>query len=152
MDDKLVSLLLHDTAQLLRPQLVSVVSPPAPPGQEITRSKQASHPTFLMLSDLSKLFQPVVQHEQPSEAVAPRQNHITMKISFYIAHIASIPSVILSDLSGEVLARSRVVDQEAILSPSNSQPYVSGSLTGGLDSAESELERNGKMPMIEELF
>jgi hypothetical protein len=144
MNDKLISLLLHDTAQLLRPQIVSVVSPPVPPGQELTRSKLASHPTFLMLSDLSKLFRPV---DQPSDAVAPRQNHITMKISFYIAHIVSIPSVILSDLSGEVLARSRVVDQE---SPSNSQPYlpVSGSLIGGLDSAESELERNGK---IEEL-
>jgi hypothetical protein len=88
-----------------------------------------------MLSDLCKLFEPVGLPKQGSDVVVPRQNHVTLKITFYAAYILSTPTTILSGLSDEIVERSNVVEQEAILSPSNvvtdHQPNVPHSSSGG---------------------
>ena len=97
-----MSLLLRDAAQLLRPRVVTVVSP--------STGALESHPkasSILMLSDLLKLFQPVGRPKQGSNSV--RQNHVTMKLSFYVAHILSTPSAILSSLCDEIVAQSNTV-------------------------------------------
>lgn len=98
-----MSLLLHDAAQLLRPRVVTVVSP--------STGALESHPkasSILVLSDLLKIFQPVGRSKQGSNSVT-RQNHVTMKLSFYIAHILSTPSAILSSLCDEIVAQSNTV-------------------------------------------
>jgi hypothetical protein len=122
-----------------------------------------SHPrifSILMLSDLFKLFEPLGLRESLSEATGPRQNHVALKISFYAAHILSTPSAILRDVSDEVVARSKIVEKEAVSSPSNisadSQPYAAGSLSGSwrghLPTPQQEFEPNDKIkPVIKEL-
>jgi len=114
-----------------------------------------------MLSDLCKLFEPVGLPKQGSDVVVPRQNHVTLKISFYAAHILSTPTTILSGLSDEIVERSNVVEQEAtILSPSNvimdHQPNVphssfGGWITGGHNSYP-EVENVKITSKIEELI
>jgi hypothetical protein len=71
-----------------------------------------SHPSLfaiLMLSDLCKLFEPV--QPKQTEVIVGRQNPVTLKISFYAAHILSAPSAILSGVSDEIGARSNLVEQ-----------------------------------------
>jgi hypothetical protein len=75
--------------------------------------------SVLMLSDLFKLFEPARRPNRGPNPSVQRQNHITMKISFYAAHILSTPSTILSGLSDEILARSNLIKQELFPSPSD---------------------------------
>lgn len=99
MTASFLAMLLRDTGQLLRPQLVT--ASPAADGVRWT-----DHPhrlAILVLSDLSELFQ----------SPGGRPNHVTHKLLFYAAHILSTPSPLLADLSNEIMERSRILESEA---------------------------------------
>jgi hypothetical protein len=109
---------------------VTDVSPSTPGAEDAkasddaTRSTLDSHPSLsslLMLSDIFKLF------ESRQRRSAERQNHVTMKISFYAAHVMSTPSSILRSVSDEIIARSKILEGRAVSTPSNTttdQPII----------------------------
>ncbi|KIM90558.1 hypothetical protein PILCRDRAFT_812311 [Piloderma croceum F 1598] len=156
IDNKLIFVLLCDTAQLLRPRVVTDVSPStsgaedAKASDDPTRSTLDSHPSLsslLVLSDLFKLF------ESRQRRSAERQNHVTMKISFYAAHIMSTPSSILGHVSEKIVARSKILEGRALSTLSNTATDhrpPARSFSGGW--MRPEFEKNGKIqPMIREL-
>ena len=119
-----LSVLLRDTAHLLLPSQVIVLPPqtdtPEPVSLNLEESFLGAHPSstaILALSDLSKLFETVrpsqLQTDNSTNATVP--NHITLKLTFYAAHILSTPIAILTTLADELMARSRKVETEAVL-------------------------------------
>jgi hypothetical protein len=115
-----------------------------------TRNTLNFHPSLwslLVLSDLFKLF------ESRQRRSAEGQNHVTMKISFYAAHIMSTPSSILGSVSDEIVAHSKILEGRALPTPSDTttdRRPPAGSFSG--DWTRPEFEKNGKIqPMIREL-
>ncbi|KIM44574.1 hypothetical protein M413DRAFT_442543 [Hebeloma cylindrosporum] len=104
MTSDLFSLLLRDAAYLLEPMRITQVEP-APEAQEIV---PASHPhvgSILVLSDLSELFL--------AGSTRAKGNHITRKLLFYAAHIASTPSITLRGLVKEMSTRAEIYRAQA---------------------------------------
>jgi hypothetical protein len=107
---------------------VTDVSPSTPGAEDAkasddaTRSTLDSHPSLsslLMLSDIFKLFE--------SRQRRSAENHVTMKISFYAAHVMSTPSSILRSVSDEIIARSKILEGRAVSTLSNTttdQPII----------------------------
>ena len=119
---------------------MTVVSPLTPHAEDATASdnltrntldSHASLSAILMLSDMFKLFE---SHGMRGGRSAERHNHVTMKISFYAAHIMSTPSSILSSVSDEIITRSKISEGEAFSSPfkttADRRPPA-GSFSGG---------------------
>lgn len=105
-----------------------------------------SHPSawaILVLSDLSKLFEPSSPHKEG--AANQRQNHITLKISFYAAQIISTPPVILSGLSEELRSRSKAVERDVV--PSMAIVREAGPAA----SSRTDGTKQPRTPKIEEL-
>ena len=93
IDTSLMSLLLHDTAHLLRPQMVTILLPKPNAG-----TLPPSHPnatSIRVLSDISGLF-----------SSPQRQNHKTLKLSYYATHVLSTPTPILVAMSNELVVRA----------------------------------------------
>lgn len=121
------SVLIHDTARLLRPSVVTEVS------AALSRSEQAypdleGHPsanTLRVLSDLSKFFSDASRSRgppPPSDFSGPvptsnasstlKTNHITHKLMFYAAHVLSVPAILLRALCDELDSRAQTIIQE----------------------------------------
>ncbi|THH10946.1 hypothetical protein EW146_g8212 [Bondarzewia mesenterica] len=107
MTPVLFSLLLHDTAMLLRPQPVTVIaslddhdSTAASEGE----STMAAPPALYALSDLHALF---LQNRD--------QNHIAAKVMFYAAQVQLAPSALLATLVREVEIKAGEVEREGLM-------------------------------------
>jgi hypothetical protein len=107
MTAQFFSLLLRDTARLLRPAPVTVL-PSNPASDNATSAAyidecvlklHASCVAVLALSDLSK----VVETQKKK---GTGQNYMTRKLTFYAAQILSMPKQALVSISDELLARS----------------------------------------------
>lgn len=104
MTDNLFSLLLQDSARLLKPLLITHIEH-APTGTlHSAKAITISHPhgiTLLVLSDLYNMFSNSQGHASQNE---PRwkDNHICHKLLFYAAHISATPSEVLDVLVYEV--------------------------------------------------
>lgn len=121
MDAKLFSLLLYDAAHLIRPRAVVVVSP----SQQSASSPVDlnTHPNalaFLALSDLAKAFETVNKVKAEGDVTQTRQNHITLKIQFYVIQILLTPALMLAALADEITIRAKTTEAEAGSSLSNS--------------------------------
>jgi hypothetical protein len=96
--------------------------PPAFNIQGVELFVDSSHPNILAilaLSDLLKVFGLVGPRKTASDKTESRQNHVTLKLSFYVAQILSTPPAILGRIADEILARSQLIEQEAVSLPSN---------------------------------
>jgi hypothetical protein len=111
-------MLLFDVARLLRPALVTLSQPTPASGSQMLASVDVdeslldSHPscnTILFLSDLCKIFETVDKN-----TLSKGQNHITLKLTFYAAHILSTPATILNFLAEELVTQSRVENEAAL--------------------------------------
>ena len=87
-----LSLLLHDTAALIRPRPVAVIADD-PPDSHPNRT-----PVVLALSDLVNLF---------SSTSRPSHSHVTHKLRFYAANALSTPPALLAALADELVRESR---------------------------------------------
>jgi hypothetical protein len=108
MTSQLISLLLRDTARLLRPAPVTVLpsnsasdnaTSAAAYVDECVLKSHSSWVAILALSDLSK----VVETQKKK---GTGQNYMTRKLTFYAAQILSMPKPALVSISDELLARS----------------------------------------------
>lgn len=116
-----MALLLRDTATLLRPRAVTVLPSTTSPVQESQNTPLDSHPgalAVMFLSDLAKLFEPPVNLQSEGlDARTSRQNHKTLKLSFYAGQLLATPSFILGRLSDEIMTRSKAIEREALIPP-----------------------------------
>lgn len=110
MSSDLFSLLLRDAAHLLEPMRITQVESSA----EAQDTVPGSHPhigPILVLSDLNELF---LAGSGPQGCQAQKKgNHVTHKLVFYAAHIASTPSIILRGLVEEMSTRADIYHAEA---------------------------------------
>lgn len=104
MTSDLFSLLLRDAAYLLEPMRITQVEP-APEAQEIVPGSHPHVGSILVLSDLSELFL--------AGSTRAKGNHITRKLLFYAAHIASTPSITLRGLVKEMSTRAEIYRAQA---------------------------------------
>ncbi|KAF8074905.1 hypothetical protein FPV67DRAFT_1475407 [Lyophyllum atratum] len=102
INSELFALLLRDTAYLIRP--LPVIALP----EDSQKSKETFDPTshphvnlIRVLSDTSKLFEMSAR-----KGVAPKPNHVTQKLLFYIGYVLSTPSPIQRALSDELMEKS----------------------------------------------
>ncbi|EGN96716.1 hypothetical protein SERLA73DRAFT_184848, partial [Serpula lacrymans var. lacrymans S7.3] len=128
MNSKFFSVLLRDVANIVRPCKIATL--PSTPhmkdngGSTCARDVQIDgHPNLtsvLALSDIAGLFQDSDKSKPAAEAVfgalAPRQNHITLKLTYYAARQLATAPAVLQELADEIIARSKVIDDEYILS------------------------------------
>lgn len=131
----------------MRPRVVTAISPAVSNTQQAGLSIDSNHPNILAilaLSDLSKLFELVGLGKTTSDKTESRQNHITLKLSFYVAQILFTPSAILRHVVDEILARSKVIEQEAV-------PLLSNTAGHHLPSTDSDLRKDGVSIKIEVL-
>ncbi|KIJ59233.1 hypothetical protein HYDPIDRAFT_101098 [Hydnomerulius pinastri MD-312] len=108
VDTRTFLVLLEDIAKLVRPRIATIAEPSASGGQILT----ADHPSaaaILALSDCTSLFKlPAMD----SSRVPPRQNNVTMKLTFYAAHLLSTPLFLLRAIADEVCLYSKTVEKE----------------------------------------
>ena len=97
MTSKLFSLLLKDAAALLTTLRVTEVTSTFVSGDFPDLASHAHKIPLLVLSDLHAFY---------SKGAAGK-SHITHKVLFYAAHIATTPTLFLELLSKEVLARAQ---------------------------------------------
>ena len=95
IDTSLMSLLLHDTAHLLRPQMVTILLPKLSAGDSTLPPSHPNATSIRVLSDISGLF-----------SSPQRQNHKTLKLSYYATHVLSTPPPILVAMSNELVVRA----------------------------------------------
>ncbi|KAJ3983473.1 hypothetical protein F5890DRAFT_1599598 [Lentinula detonsa] len=97
------AVLMRDTATLLRPLPVSLISSTS--GSSTSTTDIASHPnrtTIYVLSDLSRIF--TIHLHGMTRNLHP---HIAHKIIFYAAHVLSTPPIVLRSLADDLAARAR---------------------------------------------
>ncbi|KAH7885856.1 hypothetical protein F5I97DRAFT_2023344 [Phlebopus sp. FC_14] len=116
VDAKIIILLLRDVAHVVRPRKVIVSERPLS-GPERARSFTTEHPSataLMALSDTAFLFRsPIDTDGSPSPpAVALQQNHVTMKLTFYAAHLLSTPPFSLHQLADEIIIYSKNVERD----------------------------------------
>ncbi|KAI0630666.1 hypothetical protein C8Q77DRAFT_219757 [Trametes polyzona] len=120
MNPQFFSLLLKDTALLLRPAKVTVVPEP---GSALTPSELDAHPSanaLRVLSDLAQFFdesragpeaaQPPPQSKPQSKA---KPNHVVHKLTFYAAYVLGTPAPMLRMLADEAVMQAKALDEEA---------------------------------------
>jgi hypothetical protein len=79
----------------------------------------ANIPAILVLSDLSKVFELAGPRKTASGKTELRLKHVTLKLSFYAAQVLSTPSRNLRRVADEVMARSKIMEGEAVPSQSD---------------------------------
>jgi len=109
MTSDLFSLLLRDAAHLLEPMHITQVESSAE-SQDIVPGSHPHIGPILVLSDLNELF--LARSGSHGCQVQMKGNHITHKLVFYAAHIASTPTIILRGLVEEVSTRADVYHAE----------------------------------------
>ncbi|KAH7922320.1 hypothetical protein BV22DRAFT_1106691 [Leucogyrophana mollusca] len=107
MNAKLLSLLLRDVATILDPRRVTLVT--SHKEHSVPSEIRADFAPGLALSDMARLFEPA---QARANASAPRHHHVAMKLTFYAAHLLSVPPTLMRALADEVRARSEFVEQE----------------------------------------
>ncbi|KAI0333905.1 hypothetical protein GY45DRAFT_1319144 [Cubamyces sp. BRFM 1775] len=129
MHSQFFSLLLKDTALLLRPATVTVVPDR---GSALTSAELEAHPSanaLRVLSDFAEFFSddsrspdPAVQQQpnslspQPSKAKV-KLNHVVHKLTFYAAYILGTPTPMLRMLADEATMRAKMLENEAKQGP-----------------------------------
>ncbi|KAI1788145.1 hypothetical protein LXA43DRAFT_974958 [Ganoderma leucocontextum] len=115
VNSQLFSLLLKDSATILRPAAVTVVTP----RDEATRNLE-EHPSanaLRVLSDLATLFDEAQDSNgNPSTSGLPQRakpNHVAHKMTFYAAHILGTPGPMLRVLTDEATMRAKTLGNEA---------------------------------------
>ncbi|KAI0675911.1 hypothetical protein C8Q78DRAFT_963923 [Trametes maxima] len=112
MNPQFFSLLLKDTALLLRPATVTVL-----PAAEsaLTSDELEAHPcanALRMLSDLAAFFgEPAPS--MGNTATKPKPNHVVHKLTFYAAYILGTPSPMLRVIADEATMRAKTLENEA---------------------------------------
>ncbi|KAI0352088.1 hypothetical protein OH77DRAFT_1409888 [Trametes cingulata] len=119
MNAQFFSLLLKDTALLLRPAHVTVISQR---GSTLTAAELEAHPSanaLRVLSDLAEFFseapaQSTVSRKDASTSSSkPKPNHIMHKLTFYAAYILGMPAPMLRVLADEATMRAKALEKEA---------------------------------------
>ncbi|KAI0642320.1 hypothetical protein C8Q79DRAFT_1013608 [Trametes meyenii] len=112
MNPQFFSLLLKDTALLLRPANVTVLPTP---GSALTSTELEAYPSanaLRVLSDLAEFFsEPVAGAENAT--VKPKPNHIVHKLTFYAAYILGTPSPMLRVIADEATMHAKTLEREA---------------------------------------
>ncbi|KAI9062579.1 hypothetical protein FKP32DRAFT_1573971 [Trametes sanguinea] len=150
MDSQFFSLLLKDTASLLRPATVTVL-----PSQKIasTPVDLEAHPSanaLRVLSDIAEFFTDsrpgdhgkVHSDSHPSTSSKPKPNHVVHKLTFYAAYILGTPAPMLRVLADEATMRAKVLENEAKQQggPSGDQAQSVRRVVPGNDSAGAKIE------------
>lgn len=131
-------MVLRDAARLLTPERVAVVDD-SNNSHSDNIGKLPQRDALLALSDLIALFR--------SRASGIKETQTTMKLRFYVAHIASLPVDLLAAFSAEVGARARSLEVEGEMEAQTSSipPESRSSVTSPEDL------KDRKRPIIEEL-
>ncbi|KIK63378.1 hypothetical protein GYMLUDRAFT_72076 [Collybiopsis luxurians FD-317 M1] len=160
----LFTILMLDTATLLRPMHIGVISSSsssssssAPRSTSTSPFDIASHPNrtpIYVLSDLHHLFDPLTRKTSSSSSSSSSSSkHITHKLLFYAAHILSTPPLVLKSLTEDVERRMREmekVDQEA--EGASASTARAGTETRNGEGEEENGRRNTSIkPLIEEI-
>ncbi|RPD65186.1 hypothetical protein L226DRAFT_501974 [Lentinus tigrinus ALCF2SS1-7] len=107
MDSKFFSLLLQDTAHLLRPAKMAVISSASDdPGQNLEDHRSAN--ALRVLSDLAVLF-----GERGTTNINAKPNHVVHKLMFYAAYVLSTPAPMLRVLADEATLRAKTLESES---------------------------------------
>ncbi len=114
MDAKFFSLLLQDTAHLLRPTKLAVVASNDPaPNLEDHRSAN----TLRVFSDLAALFgEPASSTPAQgahSTTKGSKTNHVVHKLMFYAAYVVGTPAPMLRVLADEATMRAKTLENES---------------------------------------
>ncbi len=121
MNPQFFSLLLQDTALLLRPATVTVIPEPK---SALSSADLEAHPSanaLRVLSDLADFLTESLAPDRAPEGNAPsaqtksrqRPNHVVHKLTFYAAYILGIPAPMLRVLVDEVTMRANALEKEA---------------------------------------
>ncbi|TBU30173.1 hypothetical protein BD311DRAFT_659626 [Dichomitus squalens] len=117
VDSRSFSLLLKDTATILRPATVTVVASQAGTTRDLEEHPSAN--VLRVLSDLSSLFT-LSQSDigEPSASPAAQQrkakpNHVVHKLTFYAAYIICTPAPTLRVLADEATMHAKMLENEA---------------------------------------
>ena len=102
MRPALFALLLGDASRLLMPPRISEVPTVSPSSPSVTPAVLPT-PLLLVLSDLRALF--LLPSVTPG-AAAPKENHVTRKLTFYAARAVALPARVLELLSAELRSRA----------------------------------------------
>ncbi|KAI0832073.1 hypothetical protein BC628DRAFT_1453207 [Trametes gibbosa] len=119
MDSRFFSLLLNDSALLLRPATVAVVPPPGAAVTEIELRADPSGNILRVLSDLSEFFSHAgegarAKDREPDPSRANlKSNHLVHKLTFYAAYVLGMPAPMLRVLADEVMMRAKALESEA---------------------------------------
>ncbi|KAH9893328.1 hypothetical protein C8Q73DRAFT_648077 [Cubamyces lactineus] len=125
MNSQFFSLLLKDTALLLRPATVTIV-----PDRDsaLTSAGLEAHPSanaLRVLSDLAEFFS---DNSRPPNSAVERQpnspsrepskpNHVVHKLTFYAAYVLGTPTPMLRMLADEAMMRAKMLEKEAKQGP-----------------------------------
>lgn len=143
MTPALFALLLRDTAILLRPRRVSLLSH-RENQSDVPSSDLSSEPcvsTLLALSDLHALFQSSSPSTTPSKKTADgpskpsnksRREHVPQKLLFYAGQVLGTPPALLEMLVAEVEARSKKMEEEGSMVSDDASAKRSGSVADPL--------------------
>ena len=122
VNPQLFSLLLKDSAALLRPATVTVLAS----GDNATRDLE-EHPSadaLRVLSDIAAVFTEAQDSNRdhhptlgPPQKAKP--NHILHKLTFYAAHVLGTPGPMLRVLADEATMRAKTLEKEAKQSGQN---------------------------------
>ena len=135
MDPKFFSLLLQDTARLLRPAKLTVVASVSnDPTQNVEDHRSAD--TLRALSDLASLF------DDPAATTSAKPNHVVHKLMFYAAYVLGTPAPMLRVMADEAAMRAKTLESESA--------KVASSGGGGSGSFR-RMQSNQGGPRIEEL-
>ncbi|CDO68391.1 hypothetical protein BN946_scf184815.g38 [Trametes cinnabarina] len=121
MNPQFFSLLLKDTAFLLRPATVTVL-----PSRNsvLTPSELEAHPSanaLRVLSDMAEFFSDTrtgghgrsLPNARSTEKIHPKPNHVVHKLTFYAAYILGTPAPMLRVLADEATMRAKLLENES---------------------------------------
>lgn len=117
MNPQFFSLLLKDTALLLRPATVTVIPEP----KSAPSSADPSANALRVFSDLAEFLTESPTPERTSEGNAPsaqpksrpKPNHVVHKLTFYAAYLLGTPAPMLRVLADEATMRANALEKEA---------------------------------------
>lgn len=121
MNPQFFSLLLKDTALLLRPATVTVIPEPksAPTSADFEAHPSAN--ALRVFSDLAGFLTESPAPDHASEGYAPsaqpkskpKPNHVVHKLTFYAAYLLGTPATMLRVLADEATMRANALEKES---------------------------------------
>ncbi|KAJ3918659.1 hypothetical protein F5877DRAFT_78810 [Lentinula edodes] len=161
------TVLMRDTATLVRPLPIGIISSPDPSSYSTSASSNSrttvvditSHPNrplVYVLSDLHRLF----ANQNPNQK--SNYTHVAHKLLFYAAHALSTPPLVLRSLADDLAFRAKEAEKAPVIIPGQvnaglshadprvptSQPTMKGL---GLDSENNANLKNLTTNLIEEI-